>query len=142
MTREEILQAISCALTSDDIRLLNLPGRPDQIAAVQEQLNFEFPLDHQLLLLRSNGVELVGLRFWSTGELPTANIEYQFPTFAPWFVAIGSDGGGEAIGYLRAAREAGLYAVNFVGMDDPRRVAAGSVDLLSRIAAGGDLLQS
>jgi hypothetical protein len=139
MTREEILQAISRALTSDDVRQLNLPGRPDQIAVAQEQLNFEFPLDHQLILLRSNGVELVGLRFWSTEELPAANIGYQFPKFAPWFVAIGSDGGGEAIGHLRAARDEGLYAVNFVGMDDPRRVAAGSVDLLSRIAAGGDL---
>jgi hypothetical protein len=40
--------------------------------------------------------------FWSTGELRVYNIEYQFPKFAPWFVAVGSNGGGEAIGYLRA----------------------------------------
>jgi hypothetical protein len=42
MTREEILQAISRALTSGDVRQLNLPARPDQITAAQEQLKFEF----------------------------------------------------------------------------------------------------
>jgi hypothetical protein len=141
MTREEILQAISRALTSGDVRQLNLPARPDQITAAQEQLKFEFPLDHQLLLLKSNGLELVGVRFWSTEELSGANIEYQFPKFAPWFVAIGSDGGGEAIGYLRATPDEGLHAIPFVGMDQPRRVANSSVNLLLRMAVGGALFQ-
>jgi SMI1 / KNR4 family (SUKH-1) len=139
MTREEILEAISRALTSDDVRQLNLAARADQISAAQEQLEFEFPLDHRLLLLRSNGLELVGARFWSTEELFAANIEYQFPKFAPWFVAIGSDGGGEAIGYLRATPDEGLYAIPFVGMDQPKRVASSSVDLLLRVAVGGAL---
>jgi hypothetical protein len=141
MTREEIVQAISRALTSDDVRQRNLPARPDQIAAAQEQLKFQFPLDHQLLLLKSDGLELVGARFWSTEELSSASLEYQFPKFAPWFVAIGSDGGGEAIGYLRATPDEGLYAIPFVGMDQPQRVANSSVDLLLRMAVGGALFQ-
>jgi hypothetical protein len=45
------------------------------------------------------------------------DIEYQFSKFAPWFVAVGSNGGGEAIGYLRAKPEQGVFAVPFIAMD-------------------------
>jgi hypothetical protein len=68
------------------------------------------------------------------------NIEYQFPEFAPWFVAVGWNGGGEAIGYLRAKPEQGLFAVPFIGMDQPLAVSGNFIELQSKLAAGGTLL--
>jgi len=79
--------------------------------------------------------------FWSTGELPLYNIQYQFSEFAPWFVAIGSNGGGEAIGYLRAKPEQGVFAIPLIGMDQPLAVSGNLIELLSKIAAGHSLLR-
>jgi hypothetical protein len=88
----------------------------------------------------TNGAEFVEAIFWSTGVLPVYNIEYQFPEFAPWFVAIGSNGGGEAIGDLRAQPDQGVFAIPFIGMDQPIAVSASLIDLLSKVAAGHTLL--
>jgi cell wall assembly regulator SMI1 len=142
MTQEEMLQAMSTALTGParDVPMLRPPAQVDQIVGAEEQLAFKFPLDYRLFLQMTNGAEFVGAVFWSTGALPVYNIEYQFPEFAPWFVAIGSNGGGEAIGYLRANPEQGVFAVPFIGTDQPLAVSRSFVDLLSKIAAGHALL--
>jgi hypothetical protein len=143
MTQEEMLHAMSTALTgpAPDVPTLRPPAHSDEIVAAEEQLAFKFPLDYRLFLQMTNGAEFVGAVFWSTAELPVYNIEYQFPEFAPWFVAIGSNGGGEAIGYLRAKPEQGVFAVPFVGMDQPLAVSSSLVELLSKIAAGHTLFR-
>jgi hypothetical protein len=107
MTQEEMLQAMSTALTGParDVPALRPPARADEIVDAEEELAFKFPHDYRLFLQLTNGAEFTGAVFWSTGELPVYNIEYQFPEFAPWFVAVGSNGSGEAIGYLRAKPE-------------------------------------
>jgi len=138
MMQEEMLQAMSTALTgpASDVAILRPPAQVDEIVGAEEQLAFKFPLDYRLFLQMTNGAEFVGAVFWSTGELPVYNIEYQFPEFAPWFVAIRSSGGGEGIGYLRAKPEQGVFAVPFIGMDQPLAVSKSFVELFAKIAAG------
>jgi hypothetical protein len=142
MTQEEMLQAMSAALTgpAGNVPMLRPPARVDEIVRAEEQLAFKFPLDYRLFLQMTNGAEFVEAIFWSTGELPVYNIEYQFPKFAPWFVAIGSNGGGEAIGYLRAQPDQSVFAIPFIGMDQPIAVSGSLIQLLSKIAAGHTLL--
>src|SRR5262245_32371048 len=142
MTREEILRALSSALTGSaaDVLILRPPAHVDDIVAAEEHFSFKFPSDYRQFLQMTNGAEFVGAVFWSAAELADYNIEYQFPKFAPWFIAIGSDGGGEAIGYRRAEPEQGVFALPLIGMDRPLAVASSLVELLSKTAAGHSLL--
>jgi SMI1 / KNR4 family (SUKH-1) len=142
MTQEEILRALTSTLTAPaaDVPILRPPAPADEIVAAERELAFKFPLDYRLFLQMTNGAEYPGAVFWPTAELTAHNVGYKFPEFAPWFVAIGSDGGGEAIGYLRARPEQGVFAVNFVGMDEPLAVSSSLVKLLEKIAAGHSLL--
>lgn len=137
-----MLQAISTALTGPprDAPALRSPAQTDDIVGAEEELAFKFPVDYRLFLQLTNGAEFAGAVFWSTGQLPVYNIEYQFSELAPWFVAIGSDGGGEAIGYLRAKPQRGVFAVPFIGMDRPLAVSGSLIELLSKLAAGRTLL--
>ena len=142
MTQEEMLRAMSMALTgpASDVPMLRSPAQTNDVVAAEEQLAFKFPLDYRLFLQMTDGAEFVGAVFWPAAELAAYNIAYKFPELAPWFVAIGSDGGGEAIGYLRAKPEQGVFAVPFVGMDQPLPVSSSIVELLSKIAGGHTLL--
>jgi len=103
-------------------------------------LGFKFPANYQLFLQMTNGAEFAEAVFWSTTQLGVLNVTYQFPVFAPWFAAIGSNGAGEAIGYLRDNPEQGVFAIALVGMNEPCAVANSFLELLKRIAAGGALL--
>jgi hypothetical protein len=142
MTQEEILRALTSTLTgpATDVPILRSPAQVGDIVAAEKQLDFKFPLDYRLFLQMTNGAEYPGAVFWSTAELTAHNIGYRFPEFAPWFVAIGSDGGGEAVGYMRTNPEQGVFAVNFIGMDEPLAVSSSFVKLLDKIAAGHSLL--
>jgi cell wall assembly regulator SMI1 len=142
MMEEEVLRALSSVLVGPaaDVPILRPAADVDDIVAAEEHLAFKFPLDYRLFLQMTNGAEFVGAVFWSTAELAVYNIEYQFPQLAPWFIAIGSDGGGEAIGYMRAEPDQGVFAIPFIGMDQPLAVASSLVELLSTMAAGHSLL--
>jgi hypothetical protein len=106
MTQEEMLQALSAALTgpAGNVPMLRPPAQVDEIVRAEEQLAYKFPLDYRLFLQMTNGAEFVEAIFWSAGEMPAYNIEYQFPEFAPWFVAIGSNGGGRPATAFRQPR--------------------------------------
>src|SRR5215831_2414400 len=105
MMDEEILRALSSALTGSaaDVPILRPPAHVDDIVAAEDQLAFKFPLDYRLFLQMTNGSEFVGAVFWFTAELAAYNIEYQYPKFAPWFIAIGS---------VRTAKQLAMCAPN------------------------------
>lgn len=79
------------------------PASPATIAAAENSLGVVFPDDYRTLLLRSNGLEgFVSPDSFYLALHPVEFVsEHQYePNLIPDLVVIGSDGGGEAFGFI------------------------------------------
>lgn len=89
-------------------RVLKPPATADEIVALTATCG-ALPVAYLHFLAQSNGAEWcindqVGdcLGLWSTQEIAELNTDYAIPHYLPAFLAIGSDGGDDAIGIDRA----------------------------------------
>ena len=110
-----------------------------RVAALEQRLGFELPGDYKKFLEAHNGGEgFVGdsyLRLWPIDDLIGHNEDYQVQTYVPGFLAIGSNGGGEAYGFDTRTRSFGFVAVPFCGMDwdDALPMGTSFTDFLTRL---------
>ena len=79
---------------------------------------------------------------WNVSELAQFNAEYEFPIYAPGFIAFASDGGGEAFAFDTRVAPPAIVEVPFIGMshEDGRRVADSFTHLLQRMRDTPDSL--
>ena len=111
------------------------PGASAQIlaelrAAVQAQL----PADYLSLLSWSNGADgFVGenyLILYTAEDVRTHGVR----EYAPSYVFIGSDGGGEGFAYDTRSPDMSIVNVPFIGVDEPPRILGRSiVEFLQRL---------
>ncbi|MEM6434654.1 MAG: SMI1/KNR4 family protein [Cyanobacteria bacterium P01_D01_bin.115] len=109
---------------------LNPPSSKATIEAVEEEVGIKFPHEYVDFLLHGNGGEgAVGdenyIRLWKVEEIPDLNREYQVDTYAPGFLIIGSDGGGEAIAFDFRCGNVVVCMLPFVGMSPKARAYIG-----------------
>ena len=98
-------------------------GRPSSVAAVDEierQESISLPDDYRRLLLdHGAGEGFVGEQYfilWDASEVTQFNIEYESKKYAPGFLLIGSNGGGEGFAYDFRSQERPVVMLPFVGM--------------------------
>ncbi len=100
-------------------------GRPpadELVRRVLSSLPLPPPADYVAFIKRANGAEgPVGaegyLQLWRLEELCELNREYQVEQFAPGLFLFGSDGGGEAYGFLQRDHSVQIVSVPFVPLD-------------------------
>ncbi len=86
------------------------PASEGELAGLVAGSGGLLPASYLAFLRQSNGAEDCAgdeggecLALWSAGEIGGLNEAYGIPRYAPEFLAIGSDGGGDAVGFDRAA---------------------------------------
>ena len=106
----------------DELNLAN-PVTPEELQAAEAALKFSLPDDYQDIIL------------WKVSELAQFNLEYQFPVYAPDFVAFASSGGGDAFAFDTRMNPPPIVEVPFIGMshEDGLRVADNFGHLLQRM---------
>jgi hypothetical protein len=124
---------------SDSIfTLTGLAPRPGatigDVEAAERDLGVRLPDDYRAFLRESDGIEGSSgpdgdyLMLWSAAELPTHNRGYQVSEFAPGLVLIGSNGGGDAFGFVRRDGKAVYVRLPFIsswlGEAAPLRVSS------------------
>jgi hypothetical protein len=94
------------------------PATENEIARAEEELVFPFPQQYRDFLLSHDGLcGFIGPQFVllkSVSVLAEYNRDYHFPEFCPEAVAIGSDGGGEAIVFIRKSGH--IAFITFIGL--------------------------
>ena len=122
----------------DELNLAN-PVTPEELQAAEAALKFSLPDDYQDFMLNNGAGEgFVGKHYiilWKVSELAQFNLEYQFPVYAPDFVAFASSGGGDAFAFDTRMNPPPIVEVPFIGMshEDGLRVADNFGHLLQRM---------
>ncbi len=101
---------------------LGRPPADELVRRVLSSLPLRPPADYVAFMRSANGAEgPVGaegyLQLWRLEELIELNREYQVEQFAPGLVLFGSDGGGEAYGFLQRDHSVQIVSVPFVPLD-------------------------
>ncbi|KAA5543862.1 SMI1/KNR4 family protein [Roseiconus nitratireducens] len=100
----------------------NTGATTKEIAEVEAAIGSTFPNDYREFLIQFNGGEgYIGetyLFLWKAEELIELNYEYEVAQYCSNLLLIGSNGGGEAIGFATASKPWSIVKVPFVGMDD------------------------
>ncbi len=129
----------------DVFTLTGLEPRPavtrKALGAVEDDLGARIPEDYRAFLLSSNGLEgFVGpeayLSLYQAQQLP--ELQYD-PNIVTGLVVIGSDGGGEAFGYIWQKDGTVIYVrVPFLGDGDSSmdRISSTFMGLIERLRAG------
>ncbi len=99
---------------------LATPATRAQISAAERALDLQLPREYREFLEKSNGAEgFVGNNsyacFWPVNELKQLNDAYEVGRYAPGYVFVGSDGGGEAIAFDTTSSMS-IVKMLFVGM--------------------------
>src|SRR3974390_2114178 len=89
-------------------KVVNPPATPEALARLSSIFG-ALPDSYLAILATSDGVEC-GIHdkdgdclvLWPTGQLPKLNSDYEIQRWLPEVIVIGSDGGGEAIGFDRS----------------------------------------
>ena len=107
--------------------LIDLPRRPgasiENIEAAERDLGVRLPEDYRSFLKESDGLEgFAGpegdyVMLWGAGEIAKLNAGYCVAEFAPGVVLVGSNGGGEAFGYVRREGRKGYIRLPFIPMN-------------------------
>jgi hypothetical protein len=107
--------------------LTRLPPRPgatsDDIEAAERDLGVRLPEDYRAFLQMSDGIEGFSgpggdyLMLWSAADLTKHSRGYQVSKFAPGLVLVGSNGGGDAFGFVRRDGMAVYVRLPFIPMD-------------------------
>jgi hypothetical protein len=109
---------------------LNAPVSEDAIAAFERDQTVVLPPSYRLFLMRGNGGEgPVGdfgyANFWRIEEIAGLNQSYKIQEYLPGYLAIGSDGGGEAFAISVRPGAPSFVQVPFVGLSEEDCVAMG-----------------
>ena len=103
---------------------LNPGASEDILRAATQSLGVELPFDYRKFLQTSNGGEgFLGqnyLQLWRAEDLKPRNDGYEVARFAPGFLLIGSNGGGEAFAFDVTERPWKVVQVPFMDLGDPR----------------------
>jgi len=98
-------------------------GRPSSASAVDEierQESLPLPEDYKrLLLVHGPGEGFVGEQYfilWDASEIIQFNKEYESKKYAPDFLLIGSNGGGEGFAYDCRGKDKPVVIMPFIGM--------------------------
>lgn len=107
----------------------NTPEITQNIQKFEHSSGVVLPYHYVEFLLQSDGGEgFIGpdnyLILWKLSELAELNTAYDVKTFAPGFLLIGSNGGGEAIAIETHLDAQSIFILPFVGME---KAAAKSV---------------
>ena len=79
------------------------PASREAIARLRAELGLELPEEYSTLLAQADGVYANSLTLYSSVDVPERNRTYEVAVYAPGYLTIGDDGGGQAI-VLRAGR--------------------------------------
>jgi hypothetical protein len=116
------------------------PASDSDMTRTSEALSFALPDDYREFLNRySDGGEgRVGdsyLVLWSVADLQELNDAYSVAEFAPGLVLIGTDGGGEGIGFDTRRTTPPVVSVPLVGMslNDARVLARSFTEFLQKL---------
>ncbi len=126
---------------NDLLTALNLaePASKQDVDAAEAALGFIFPDDFKDFIYSNGAGEgFVGehyIIFWKISELAHFNSAYQFPIDAPGFIAIATDGGGDAFAFDTRVAPPPIVEVPFIGMshEDGLRVADSFTHFLQRM---------
>lgn len=109
------------------LRLTGLPPRTGAtvaaIESAERDLGVRLPDDYREFLRESNGIEGFSgpnsdyLMLWGAMELGERNRGYHVREFASGLILIGSNGGGEAFGFVHRGGKAGYVRLPFIPMD-------------------------
>lgn len=110
---------------------VNPPTSKAIIKHVEADLDVLFPQEYVDFLLQFNGVEgPIGeenyIRLWRVEEIPILNKEYEVEIYAPGFLIIGSDGGGESIAFDFRHDKVPVSLLPFIGMSAETAISIGS----------------
>ena len=119
---------------------LAAPVSKQDLDAAEAALGFALPEDFKIFMSAYGAGEgFIGQHYiilWSVSELAQFNSEYEFPIYAPRFVAFASNGGGEAFAFDTRETPPPIVEVPFIGMshEDGKRVADSFIHLLHRMS--------
>lgn len=103
---------------SGKVRYLVTGNSEARLRAIETQLGVEFPDDYASFVRSADGLERrfgdAYLALWDLEDLVPRNVEYEMSEMFPGLVLIGSDGGGEAVGFDFRNRPPVVVLVNFV----------------------------
>jgi SMI1 / KNR4 family (SUKH-1) len=93
-----------------------LPGASaEEIHAVEERLNVEFPQDYKEFMIWSDSGEgrlgATYIKLWACEELEEANDDYKIHKYLPGLVGIGTDGGDDCYAFDYRRGEGGPLLV-------------------------------
>lgn len=96
----------------------NPPAAPDELASIPALV----PQAYVDFLSRANGGEgFIGDEYvvlWKASEVRTFNDDYQVPTYAPGYLLIGTNGGGEGFGFdTRSSDPRPVLMLPLIGME-------------------------
>ena len=111
------------------------PASPESIARLRADLGLELPFEYIALLTQADGVHTDSLALYPSGDVPERNRTYEVAVYAPGFLAIGDDGGGQAIA-LRAGRGPSPVFVVGHGVMTPDHMATVAASLSDWLRLG------
>jgi cell wall assembly regulator SMI1 len=127
------------------IALTGLAPRPGAssaaIEAAERDLGVRIPEDYRAFLQASDGIEGFSgpdgdyLRLWSVADLPKHNRGYQVSVFAPGVTLIGSNGGGDALGFVRPSGKTVYVRLPFIPLSLGKAEVMGEtlIELMQRL---------
>ena len=114
------------------------PGASDELLSeLTRALGVRLPTDYLSLLSHSNGLSgFVGENYLNLSRAEDVQA-CGLHEYAPFFIFIGSDGGGEAFAYDTRHPEMPIVNVPFIGMvsEAPRLLGASILEFLERLRA-------
>jgi hypothetical protein len=107
---------------SSDFKITCSPASPSELSRLLSAVGGLLPLSYLDFLAQSNGAESCEidktgacLVLWSAQEVQELNEAYGIQRYLPTFLAIGSDGGDDAIGFNRTTDDPEKWPVVRVG---------------------------
>lgn len=124
---EREVRLLEAPMSDSILTLTGLPPRPGAslaaIEAAERDLGVRLPDDYKALLRESDGLEGFSgpegdyLMLYGVKELGEIHRGYEVAEFAPGLTMIGSDGGGNAFGFVLQDRRTRYVRLPFIPMD-------------------------
>jgi len=126
------------------MRYLAAPDRFDELARVEAELNVRFPDDYRDFIATSGAIERdfggAWLALYGIDQLVPLNNGYDLSESYPGLILVGTDGGGEGIGFDFRHATPSIVLVNFIsaGWDEAIVQARTFTDFINQLSAGED----
>ena len=104
----------------------NPPASPESVARLRAELGQELPDEYVALLAQADGLHADSFTLYPSESVPERNRTYEVAVYAPGFLTIGDDGGGQAIVLREGRGPSPVFVVGHGAMtpDHMARVAA------------------